>query len=258
MKGKWVYNFWQGAHHVRGVWRRAKIADYNSGHPHWETLLDIDALDARTGKNWVWKGADCTKAFDRCLISLSPGGGDAIVIREFDPKTKTFLKNGFDLPVAKSTAAYVNKDTILFASDFGPGSMTPSSYPRIVKLWHRGQTIEQAQTLFEARKTDMAASPVVFHTSLNTFALIERNPSFFKTDYYDVAANGGTRKIDVPEDAVLEGVTSGQLIFVLQKAWTPKGRQDDSAGLADLRIRAGFRGGDRRGGPAGSLHAGQT
>ncbi len=223
VKGKWVYNFWQGAHHVRGVWRRTKIADYNSGHPHWQTLLDIDALDARTGKNWVWKGADCTKAFDRCLISLSPGGGDAIVIREFDPKTKAFPKDGFRLPVAKSTAAYVNKDTILFASDFGPGSMTPSSYPRIVKLWHRGQRLDQAQTLFEARKTDMAASPVVFHGPLNTVALIERKPSFFKTDYYDVAANGGTRRIDVPEEAVLEGVTDGQLIFVLQKAWTPKG-----------------------------------
>ena len=28
--------------------------------PNWQTLLDIDKLDKETGKNWVWKGADCT------------------------------------------------------------------------------------------------------------------------------------------------------------------------------------------------------
>jgi prolyl oligopeptidase len=222
VKGKWVYNFWQGPHHVRGVWRRTKIADYNSGHPHWNVLLDIDKLDAKTGRNWVWKGADCTKAFDRCLVRLSPGGGDAIVIREFDPKTGAFPKDGFRLPVAKSEAQYVNENTILFSSDFGPGSITPSSYPRIVKLWHRGQKLSQAQTVFEGRKTDMVAGPEVFHGPYGTVALIVRRPSFFRANYYSIAANGGTRKIDVPATAELQGVTAGQLIFTLRKSWKQK------------------------------------
>ncbi len=221
----WVLNFWQDKAHMRGVWRRAKIAGYNSGHPDWQTLLDLDKLDAETGKNWVWKGAECTPAFDRCLISLSPGGGDAVSIREFDPRTRKFLSGGFRLPVAKSTAAYLDRNTVLFATDFGPGSMTPSSYPRIVKLWRRGQTLDAARTLFEARANDMSAAPVVFHGPTGTIALIVRQPSFFKADYYAVAANGGTRRIAVPEDAQLQGASEGRLIFTLQSAWKmPDGR----------------------------------
>jgi prolyl oligopeptidase len=225
LKGDWVTNFWQDETHVRGIWRRAKIADYSSGHPNWETLLDIDKLDSDTGKNWVWKGADCALSFDRCLVSLSPGGGDAVEIREFDPKTKSFIADGFSLPVAKSEAQYVNGNTILFATDFGPGSMTPSSYPRIVKLWHRGQKIERAQKLFEGEPGDMVAGPSVFHGPYGEVALVVRRPSFFKADYYDVDANGQLHQIPVPEDAELHGVTQGQLIFTLQSAWTPQGGQ---------------------------------
>ena len=56
-----------------------------------------------------------------------------------------------------------------------------------------------------ARKSDMAAGPQVFHGPYGTIALIVRRPSFFTADYYDVDANGGTHKIDVPEDAELAG-----------------------------------------------------
>lgn len=220
----WVFNFWQDKAHIRGVWRRAQIAGYNSGHPHWQTLLDFDKLDTESGKDWVWKGAQCAPALDRCLVELSPGGGDAVAIREFDLKSRKFLTHGFRLPVAKSVAVYLDDNTILFATDFGPGSMTPSSYPRVVKLWHRGEPIRKARTLFEARPNDMIASPMVFQGPSGTIALIVRQPSFFKSDYYAVAANGGTRRIDVPEDAELGGASRGQLIFTLQSPWAVDGK----------------------------------
>lgn len=221
VRGRWVYNFWQDPAHVRGIWRRASIASYDSGHPAWHTLLDVDALDRQTHRNWVWKGADCTRAFDRCLVRLSPGGGDAVVIREFNPQTGRFIANGFSLSLAKSQATYVNRNTILFATDFGPGSMTPASYPRIVKLWHRGEPLAAAKTVFEARRTDMGADPVVFHGPYGTISLIIRRPSFFKADYYDVAADGHLVRIEVPQGAQLVGATDGQLIFTLQDAWKP-------------------------------------
>ena len=224
LRGRWVYNFWQDPTHVRGIWRRASIASYDSGHPAWHTLLDLDALDKQAHKDWVWKGADCTRAFDQCLVRLSPGGGDAVVIREFDPKTQKFIVNGFKLSLAKSQASYVNRNTILFATNFGPGSMTPASYPRIIKLWHRGEPLTAAKTVFEARPTDMGADPIVLHGPYGTISLIICRPSFFKADYYDVADDGHLIQIKVPEDAQLVGVTNGQLIFTLQDAWkTPAG-----------------------------------
>ena len=220
----WVVNFWQGATHARGIWRRTTIADYRARAPHWQTLLDIDQLDARLHEDWVWQGADCTASFDRCLLTLSPGGGDAAEIREYDPQTRRFVPAGFTLPVTKSEATYLSPEAVLVATDFGPGSLTPSSYPRIVKLWRRGVSLASARTVFEGRPEDMSVDPAVFHGPYGTVALIIRRPSFFSADYYVLRPNGKTLQLPLPEDAQVQGVTRGRLIVTLQKSWTVEGR----------------------------------
>ncbi|HEX5210008.1 MAG TPA: prolyl oligopeptidase family serine peptidase [Steroidobacteraceae bacterium] len=234
----WVLNFWQSAAHVRGIWRRARIADYARKAPRWQTLLDVDQLDSRMHQNWVWHGADCTAAFDRCLVRLSPGGGDAAEIREYDPRTRSFVAGGFEVPVAKGGAMYLNPDTVLVATDFGPGTMTPSSYPRIVKLWRRGEPLASAKTLFEGRPDDMSVTPYVFRGPYGSVAVIERRPSFFEADYYVVGADGTTRRIPVPQDAQIEGVTQGQLILTLQNAWTVDGRTIGKGALVAFPVMA--------------------
>lgn len=234
----WVLNFWQSADHVRGIWRRTTIADYARKAPRWQTLLDLDQLDARLHKDWVWQGADCTAAFDRCLVRLSPGGGDAAEVREYDPRGRRFIPGGFTLPVAKGEAAYLRPDAVLVATDFGPGSMTPSSYPRIVKLWRRGETLASARTVFEGRPDDMAVEPAVFHGPGGTVALIIRRPSFFTAEYYVLRSDGTTLKLPLPEDAQVAGVTRGQLIATLQKAWTVGGRRIGQGALIAFPVSA--------------------
>ena len=76
----------------------------------------------------------------RTLISLSPGGSDAIVRREFDLVTKQFVA---DTPFrledpSKSRCSWVDKDTILGADLGQAGDMTSSGYPRRVREWKRG------------------------------------------------------------------------------------------------------------------------
>ncbi|MGH8328634.1 MAG: S9 family peptidase, partial [Steroidobacteraceae bacterium] len=219
-----VVNFWQGTDHVRGVWRRTTIADYTHESPRWQTLLDVDQLDAGLHKDWVWEGADCVGDLERCLVRLSPGGGDAAETREYDPKAHGFVTGGFELPVAKGEAVYLSRDAVLVATDFGPGTMTPSSYPRIVKLWRRGEPLAAAKTVFEARPDDMGVTPYVLRGPYGSVALIERRRSFFEADYYVVRSDGTTLKVPLPRDAQVEGVTRGQLIATLQKAWTAGGR----------------------------------
>ena len=234
----WVLNFWQSAAHVRGIWRRTRIADYARKAPRWQTLLDVDRLDSRMHQSWVWHGADCTAAFDRCLVRLSPGGGDAAEIREYDPRTRSFIAGGFEVPVAKGGAMYLNPDTVLVATNFGRGTMTPSSYPRIVKLWRRGEPLASAKTLFEGRPDDMSVTPYVFRGPYGSVAVIERRPSFFEADYYVVGADGTTRRIPVPQDAQIEGVTQGQLILTLQNAWTVDGRTIGKGALVAFPVMA--------------------
>ncbi|MFM8704893.1 MAG: S9 family peptidase, partial [Planctomycetia bacterium] len=129
--GDRFYNFWRDATNPKGVWRRATLEEYRTPEPAWETVLDIDALARAEGENWVWHGATVLEPQDRlCLVSLSRGGADADVVREFDLVTKTFVTGGFTTPEAKSRVAWRNQNSLFVATDFGPGSLTTSGYPR--------------------------------------------------------------------------------------------------------------------------------
>jgi prolyl oligopeptidase len=218
-----VLNFWQDAAHTRGIWRKTTIADYRKANPKWDVILDIDKLDADEKVQWVWQGADCLPDNVHCLVQLSPGGGDAATIREFNPTTKTFSKKGFALPLSKLTAVYLDADDVLAATDFGPGTMTKSSYARIVKLWHRGTKLGDAKTVFEAKEDDIGARPIVFRGPYGTIALIDHNITFFTDEYFYLLPDGATVKLPLPLGADVKGVTNGYLIFTLRNAWTPPG-----------------------------------
>ncbi|NDG40701.1 MAG: S9 family peptidase, partial [Betaproteobacteria bacterium] len=148
-RGDALYNFWRDAEHPRGLWRRSTLAEYRQAAPAWETVIDLDALALAEGENWVWAGATCLAPdYRRCLVSLSRGGADAHVVREFDSVSKTFVAGGFELPEAKSDIAWWSADTVYVGTDFGPGSLTDSGYPRVIKRWQRGQPLAAATTLF--------------------------------------------------------------------------------------------------------------
>lgn len=218
-----VFNFWQDATHVRGLWRRTRATDYARAQPAWDVLLDVDRLDAQEHKSFVWQGAQCAPNMNRCLVRLSPGGSDASTVREYDLAKQAFVANGFSLPVAKSDTAWRDDDTIFVGTDFGPGSMTTSGYPRIVKIWHRGEPLLAAKTIFEGKTNDVASRPVVFHGPYGIVPLVERGLSFFTSEFYYVMPDGSTVKLPLPLGANVKGVTRGELIFTLRDDWTPTG-----------------------------------
>src|SRR5215831_10495720 len=91
-----LYNFWQDAEHVRGIWRKTTLESYRTASPAWTTVLDLDALANEEKENWVWHGASCfSPKEERCLLRLSDGGEDAVTLREFDVSTRAFVKGGF-------------------------------------------------------------------------------------------------------------------------------------------------------------------
>ncbi len=220
---QYVFNFWQDAQHVKGIWRRSAIADYRQPAPAWEILLDLDKLAADEHQNWVWKGAECSPTIKRCLINLSRGGGDAVVVREFDPQLKAFLPDGFQLSEAKSSMTYLDEQRVLLGTDFGPGSMTTSGYPRIVKLWRRGEPLAQARTIYEAKPDDVGATGLVFHDPRGTIALVQRDISFFSAEFHLLAPDGTTRQLPLPLGADLKGAQGSHLLFTLREEWTPPG-----------------------------------
>jgi prolyl oligopeptidase len=223
LHGGFVFNFWQDDAHVRGLWRRTTMASYQTASPEWETLLDVDRLSVDEGKNWVFKGAKCSPDLARCLISLSPGGGDTVVLREFDGLAKRFLDDGFNLGEAKAEAAYIDADTILFSTDFGQGTLTASGYPRIVKLWRRGQELAAAKTVFEGHTEDVIASPLVYQGPEGSIALVSRSVTYFETEYFAVTPEGEAVQLPLPQSADAKAAMGGDVFFTLRKDWTPEG-----------------------------------
>ncbi|MBT0671164.1 S9 family peptidase [Novosphingobium profundi] len=216
--GDVVTNLWRDKDHPRGLWRQASLASYLAGKPAWQTLIDVDALGKQEGKSWVWHGADClAPTYTRCLVSLSPGGSDADVVREWDRTTRQFVKGGFTLPEAKSGATWVDADTLLVNTDFGEGSLTTSGYARVVKLWSRGTPLSSATTLKEGKVTDMAIGSQALTDGPTRHVVVTLNTSFYTHDSWMLGKDRALVKLPVPESADIEGVLAGRLIALLQK-----------------------------------------
>jgi prolyl oligopeptidase len=199
--GPFYYNFWRDAAHSRGLWRRTTLDEYRKDHPKWETVIDLDALATAEKENWVWHGADCLRPdYRQCLVSLSRGGADANVTREFDLKTKTWVKDGFNLPEAKSQMAWIDKDSVYVGTDFGPGSMTKSSYPRITKEWKRGTPLSSAETVYEGKDDDLSVTGYRDHTPGFQRDFVVRSLAFYNNETYVRGKDGKLTKIDVPND----------------------------------------------------------
>jgi len=221
--GDRYYNFWRDAAHPRGLWRRTSLAEYRTAEPAWETVLDLDALAATEGENWVWHGAEVLEPDDRlCLVSLSRGGADADVVREFDVETKAFVAGGFTLPEAKSRFAWRNRDSLFVATDFGPGSLTTSGYPRIVREWARGTPLAAATPVYEGRPEDMAVG--AWHDPTPGFErdFISRQVTFWTNELFFRRA-GELVKIAKPDDANA-GIHREWLFLELRSPWTVGGK----------------------------------
>src|SRR5690606_9423077 len=96
-RGEYYYNFWRDAKHPRGLWRRTTLDEYRKDDPEWDVIIDVDALGEKEGENWVWHGVSMLRPdYRHAMVSLSRGGADADVKREFDVEKREFVDGGFE------------------------------------------------------------------------------------------------------------------------------------------------------------------
>ncbi|KAG7348342.1 serine protease, S9A family peptidase [Nitzschia inconspicua] len=246
-----LFNFWKDEEHPKGIWRKTTEEEYKKDKPQWETILDVDKLAEEDGISWVWKGStllprkrDPTngKIVTRALLSLSRGGSDAAHLKEFDLITQEFVPEGegFRLPEAKTRASYKSRDVLLVGSDFGAGSLTDSGYPRIVKEWVRGTSVEDAPIVFEGEKTDVAVNgyiadernwggdlwqvhsrSITFYTSKYWLAKLKEEHLLKPEDRPSDLPEPEFKEMDIQADAEMNYL--GKLLFIsLRSDWTPK------------------------------------
>ena len=217
-RGEYLYNFWRDADNPRGLWRRTTLTSYRSEKPDWDIVVDVDRLAAEDDAKWVWAGADVIEPdHARALISLSPGGSDAAVVREFDMATREFVDGGFQLPEAKSQVSWEDEDTVLVGTDFGEGSLTDSGYPRVVKRWRRGQPLADAETVFSGASTDVVVAASVDRTAGFERTLVSRALDFFNEEVYELRGSEMIR-IDTPTDSSIS-LHRNWLLIELRTDW---------------------------------------
>jgi prolyl oligopeptidase len=218
--GGYVYNFWQDDAHVKGILRRTTLDEYMKKDPQWEVLLDIDKLNAEEGKSWVYKGAErLPPENSRCMIALSSGGQDAVYYREYDYNEKSFVKDGFYVPEAKTSLAWYDKNTLIVGTDFGPGSLTKSGYPRVLKLWKRGTPLSQAETILEGESSDVDVYGQVYFRPEGNLLLLGRNVSFWQSIKWVVDDNFKKIELPFPRDAGISASFKDYLIVRLYSDW---------------------------------------
>lgn len=197
--GDHYYNFWRDREHPKGLWRRTTWESYTTEEPEWDVLLDVDALAAADGIEWVFHGARVRRTDRRrALIMLSPDGGDAHTVREFDLGSRQFVDDGFVLPTAKAQASWVDDDTLLVATDFGPGSLTDSTYPRSARVLRRGEGLDAAREIMSV--------PVDL---LSIFTGVDRTPGYERAviieaiDFYN--SRTWIRELPVTDEGIASG-----------------------------------------------------
>jgi prolyl oligopeptidase len=235
MHGNMVYNFWQDDKSARGILRRTTLKDFEKNDPAWETVLDLDKLAADENENWVFKGISYLPPGNtRGLVSLSRGGKDAVVIREYDLANKAFIKDGFCLPEAKSAMDWIDLNHVFVGTCEGDGSLTDSGYPARVRLWTRGETLSSAPTLLQVPKE---------HVETHGYKLFDDNIrivgdgiDFYTETNYLVADDLTLAEIPFPRSSTLEGAFKGFLLARLRQSWVAAGKQMEAGALVSLPV----------------------
>ena len=222
-RGGYLYNLWKDASNPRGLWRRTTLDEFRKPNPSWDILLDIDQLAATEGQDWLLNSVSSLPAnAPRVILSLSRGGSDAVTLREFDLNTKRFVTGGFSLAEAKSSAAWVDPDTLLLSSAYGEGMATTSGYARTVRLWRRGEPAERATEVFETAPDRMSADCDVDRTGPSPRVWFIDRLDFFSFNAWLGTETGASVKLDLPSDIWLEA-HQDWFVVKLRSTWAVAG-----------------------------------
>lgn len=235
-----AYYFETNAKHPLGVLKRMPVDDYLNGLQDWEEILDVDALAIKEGKNWSYNGSLLSPNYKRLLIALSPDGGDAKTIREFDIETKSFVENGFHVDVGKVIYCYVDDDTIAVSSTCD-GDVTNGSYARNVCFVKRGERYQDCDSVFECDVKDLLVAPMAFRHKNYRHFIIKKALTFWTYEYYFMQDSIPV-KLPIPLTADIVEVDKHYIYMMLQEPELMNGKAYMPGDIVSLNINKALNG----------------
>ena len=221
--GGYVWNLWQDAEHTHGLWRRTTLESYLTDTPDWDVILDVDALSETEETNWVWRGANCLAPdYDRCILTLSDGGSDAAVRREFDISDRAFVEDGFVTPEAKGGVSWVDADTVMVGLATSEADSTTSGYPSVTYRWERGTDLSEATEALRGDRTDVGLfSFRVEDVDGTVYMMASEADTFYETTWWYLPEGSEPVQLPLPAKSTIQELYAGERVFTVEEDWTP-------------------------------------
>lgn len=238
-RGEWYFTFRQSQSAPRGQWLCLPEDESPSADANWQVVFDLDAFCKQTEEVWHWRGAR-TAWFDptRVLLCLSLRGSDQVRFIEFDIATRSIVEGGFDLPPARASATWRDKDRVLWASAAGENAATESSWARVVRVLRRKDQPETGTITFEIGHGDLVVEPYILRDKVG--AVIEAFSRFLAIGQEEAVLrfeDGREVTLDAPNDTQLR-FNHSHYAYVVQGQGGPSGalvlRRIDGSGTRVL------------------------
>lgn len=176
--------------------------DQNGRPGEWQTVLDVARLRKQSGvayelKTYWLEDACLPPEYRRCLLRLSPGGGEEVEIREFDLQTGEFVDGGLHVPKSRAMTAWLSADTIAVAQT-ATAPRTAAGWPATVQLWRRGQSLQAARTIYRAEPTDAVLLLSSGGSGASRYAVITRMMDLSSLQMRIIRQDGSIESVALP------------------------------------------------------------
>ena len=197
----------------------------------------------RRAPNWVFSNADCLAPdYRRCLIAMSPDGGDALEFREFDLASQELregrlLLAGVQIGAELARRRHADPDAGLRRKRSRPAPAIRGS----VKLWKRGTPLEQADDGVRGRGR-RSSRPIAYVATDGAFAdlVVGRSIDFYRFGScscgWRMARCGRCRCRSTRSSS---SISTASWCFRCAPPWqAPDGKSYAAAGVYSLRLPA--------------------
>ncbi|WP_296246416.1 prolyl oligopeptidase family serine peptidase [uncultured Stenotrophomonas sp.] len=243
--GQRAVRFLRDSQHPYGLLQVA-ARDAAGNAVDWTTALDVAALRKKEGvpyelQAYSLSDACLAPAYTRCLLRLSPGGGDEVEIREFDLVGAAFVDNGFKVPKSRAFANWLSADRILVAYTGGGQPTSIAGWPVTYRAWQRGTPLSSAMPMFSGKPTDALVQANTFDLNGQVRSVIARAIDYSTFELSVVKADGTSTVSPLPPHLKPFGVlghTDRHVLVQLTQAATIEGRPYPAESLLALDVFA--------------------
>lgn len=217
--GERVIRFFRDAAHPYGQLQTAPRNEKGIVK-NWTTVLDVADLRKREGIAFELQaygfGSSClAPEYTRCLLRLSPGGGDEAEIREFDLAKGSFVADGFKVGKSRAFAEWMGPDKLLVAHTLEGAPKTLAGWPASVRLWRRGTPLSEAKSVYEGQSSDAILQISTVGIGEQAKGVVTRAIDYSTFELVLITADGKSQLLPFPRSVKSFGVLGASSRYVI-------------------------------------------